>query len=120
MQRRRRSYVCARASENESARAGSVSETQAASVIAGLGTRLALHPVDSVKTRLQRLRGRRGMFGGVGALRQQIRAEGLRSLYRGLLGALCGVLPYSMRTCPVLSAAGRARTQTDEIMHRSD
>lgn len=99
MQRRRRACLCARASGRDTASVGSVSETQAASVIAGLGTRLALHPVDSVKTRLQRLRGRRGMFGGVVALRRQIRVEGVRSLYRGLLGALCGVLPYSMRTC---------------------
>lgn len=75
-----------------------VRETQISAIVAGLGTRLVLHPVDSIKTRLQRIRGRRGALHGVSAIRYFLRKKGFGSLYKGIIGALIGVLPHSMCT----------------------
>jgi Mitochondrial carrier protein len=70
----------------------SLSETQIASMIAGLVTRLVLHPADTLKTRLQHARGRRSA-GTASALISLLRAEKIPGLYRGIGGALVGVLP---------------------------
>ena len=76
-----------------------MSDTQAASVLAGIGTRILLHPIDSVKTRVQRVRSRNvNAHVSLQTARQVLRAQGIAGLYRGLFGALLGVLPYSMCT----------------------
>lgn len=75
------------------------SDAQLASTFAGLTSRVLLHPIDSVKTRLQYIRGRPGSTNASRQLIRFISAEGLPGLYRGIIGALAGVLPYSMRTC---------------------
>lgn len=58
---------------------------------AGLITRLVLHPFDTCKTRLQYLRGQSTTH----AILSFIRGERIAGLYRGIIGALVGVLPYS-------------------------
>lgn len=77
----------------------SATDTQIASTIAGVLSRLLLHPMDCIKTRLQHLRSQ--PFKSVNPGRVVIDfivAERLAGLYRGILGALAGVLPYSMST----------------------
>lgn len=74
------------------------SDTQLASTAAGLISRALLHPVDCLKTRLQHLRGRRDPVAVRVALSNFLAAEGLPGLYRGISGALAGVIPHSMCT----------------------
>lgn len=75
------------------------SDTQLASTVAGVTSRVLLHPIDSVKTRLQHLRGRPGQIDAGRQIIQFVAREGIGGLYRGILGALVGVIPYSMCTC---------------------
>lgn len=75
------------------------SDTQLASMVAGVTSRVLLHPIDSVKTRLQRLRGRPEQVDAGRHVLQFVTREGIGGLYRGILGALLGVIPYSMCTC---------------------
>lgn len=69
-------------------------ETQTASTVAGIASRVLLHPIDSIKTRMQTARGR-GMEMTVW---KTIRGGGIRGLYRGIVGSIIGVVPYSLRT----------------------
>lgn len=66
-------------------------ETQVASVAAGLFSRVALHPLDTIKCRVQYLRGTPTPR----AVASFVFRERLRGLYRGLAPALLGVLPFS-------------------------
>ena len=60
-----------------------------AGAIAGASVESALYPIDTIKTRLQAMKGSVGMKDKVMALR------GSNSLYSGLLGNLVGVIPAS-------------------------
>ncbi|QDZ19814.1 mitochondrial carrier protein [Chloropicon primus] len=60
-----------------------------AGAIAGASVESALYPIDTIKTRLQAMKGSVGLKDKVGALR------GSTSLYSGLLGNLVGVIPAS-------------------------
>ena len=60
-----------------------------AGAIAGASVESALYPIDTIKTRLQAMKGTVGLKDKVGALR------GSTSLYSGLLGNLVGVIPAS-------------------------
>lgn len=83
----------------EAAIAGAVTamrETQVASMAAGLVTRIALHPFDTCKTRLQHIRSPHPAR----AVLKFIEIEKLGGLYRGIAGALVGVLPYSLFYMP--------------------
>jgi solute carrier family 25 (mitochondrial S-adenosylmethionine transporter), member 26 len=73
---------------------------------AGLVTRLALHPFDTAKTRMQHLRG--DMRAAAPAFARFVRAERVAGLYRGVAGALVGVLPYSAVYMPSYELAQRA------------
>lgn len=73
-------------------------DTQLASTIAGIASRILLHPVDCVKTRLQHLRGRPGSVDPNATIIKFIAKEGIPGLYRGIFSALAGVVPYSMCT----------------------
>lgn len=46
------------------------------------------------------MRGRPGSFSTTAALVSFARTEGIVGLYRGILGALAGVVPYSLRGFP--------------------
>ena len=60
-----------------------------AGAIAGASVESALYPIDTIKTRLQAMKGTVGLKDKMGALR------GSTSLYSGLLGNLVGVIPAS-------------------------
>jgi solute carrier family 25 (mitochondrial S-adenosylmethionine transporter), member 26 len=72
---------------------------------AGLVTRLALHPFDTAKTRMQHLRG--DVRAAAPAFARFVRAERVAGLYRGVAGALVGVLPYSAVYMPSYELAQR-------------
>jgi hypothetical protein len=98
----------------------SLGETQLASMAAGLVTRLVLHPFDTAKTRLQHLRGGSAgarlmgvsaASGSGAAIAGFLRAERVAGLYRGVVGALVGVLPYSAIYMPSYELAQRSLGQ---------
>lgn len=76
----------------------SVSDTQIASMTAGVLSRLLLHPIDCIKTRLQYFRAHSSSAEPSKALIRFIATERLAGLYRGIAGAVLGVIPYSLRT----------------------
>lgn len=78
-------------------RQSAAADTQLASALAGIASRILLHPVDCVKTRLQHLRGRPETINATETVWRFIAKEGVSGLYRGIIGALIGVVPYSMR-----------------------
>lgn len=85
-----------RLSSRPVASAADASDIQLASTVAGVTCRVLLHPIDSVKTRLQHLRGRPGRISARKDVVQFVRREGIGALYRGIVGALAGVVPYSL------------------------
>lgn len=70
---------------------------------AGLLTRLCLHPLDTVKTRLQHMRG----TPPTRAILDFVLREKVRGLYRGAGVALVGVLPFSALYMPSYELASR-------------
>lgn len=74
----------------------SISDTQIASIAAGILSRVLLHPMDCIKTRLQNFRANSTSTQPTEALLRFIAAEGLPGLYRGISGAFIGVIPYSL------------------------
>lgn len=85
-------------------------DTQLASTIAGIASRILLHPIDCVKTRLQHLRGRPGSVDTNATILKFIAKEGIPGLYRGIFSALAGVVPYSMCTFEFLCLRQTRRT----------
>lgn len=78
-------------------------DTQLASMAAGLLTRICLHPLDTVKTRLQHMRG----TPPARAILDFVLREHFRGLYRGAGVALLGVLPFSALYMPSYELASR-------------
>lgn len=74
----------------------SASETQIASMTAGILSRVLLHPVDCIKTRLQHIRNHSSSTEPWRAILRFIATERLSGLYRGIVGATLGVIPYSL------------------------
>lgn len=95
-------------------------QTQLASMAAGLLSRVCLHPLDTIKCRVQYLRGQPG---APAVLRFALRDN----LYRGILPALAGVLPYSAvympyvraRRAPAARRASPRGTASDTANRRS-
>ena len=93
-----------------------LSDVFAASVAASVAEKALLHPVDTIKTRLQYMRVARPhtansgkmqswrawpVLGDFALLRAQPSADvGMRSLYRGLLPVLVGVVPTALVYMP--------------------
>lgn len=92
----RRNLTPRRRSEQRSVSA----EIQLASALAGVASRVVLHPIDSVKTRLQRLRGRPNSVDSAATVLDFLAREGVSGLYRGIFSALVGVIPYSLLYMP--------------------
>ncbi|KAA8495506.1 putative S-adenosylmethionine carrier 2, chloroplastic [Porphyridium purpureum] len=88
----------------------SVAEYQLAAGAAGAISKLLLFPFDTVKTRLQFLRSRgpqSARFSSRNAILKFVKREGIAGLYRGIFGALVGVLPYSLCYMPTYEALKR-------------
>lgn len=81
----------------------SLPQTQIASVAAGFLSRIALHPLDTIKCRVQYLRG----TPSASNLASFVFRDGFRNLYRGLAPALLGVMPFSLVYMPGYTAASR-------------
>lgn len=85
---------------------------QLASGCASMTQKIVLHPVDTIKTRLQHLRLTSKEFKNPAAhVVRFIRVEGLRGLYRGVTSALLGSIPVSMVYMPSYEVAKRALPQ---------
>lgn len=70
--------------------------TMLGSAASGMLARLPMHPIDTVKARLQVQRGAAGYANFLEALVAIARTEGLRGLYRGIGIAFGGSVPGSM------------------------
>jgi len=83
---------------------------QTASAAASLSQKIVLHPVDTVKTRLQYLRLTSEVEFKDPAVHvmQFIRAEGLSGLYRGVATSLIGAIPVSMVYMPSYEVTKRS------------
>lgn len=79
---------------------------------AGILSRILLHPVDCIKTRLQHFRAHSSSKEPVQALMRFIAKERLAGLYRGIIGATLGVIPFSMRTFSSLLVHNHSTTFT--------
>ena len=78
----------------------SISDTQLASMTAGILSRILLHPIDCIKTRLQHFRSHASSTEPSKALLRFIATEKIAGLYRGISGAMLGVIPYSLLYMP--------------------
>ena len=63
------------------------------SAIAGVITRVALHPIDTCKVKIQVDRTRNSAKGVIGTATQIIRTEGIRGFYKGFGPAIAGTIP---------------------------
>lgn len=63
----------------------------ACAAIAGVTGTLCIYPLDMVKTRLQNQKINNS--GGLDCLRQILRNEGAKGLYKGLTSNLIGIIP---------------------------
>lgn len=82
---------------NSEKNAFSARDTQIASMVAGVLSRVLLHPFDCIKTRLQYMRRQSSAIDPGRAVLRFIATERLGGLYRGIFGATLGVIPYSLR-----------------------
>mmetsp|Transcript_9160 Transcript_9160/g.27577 ORF Transcript_9160/g.27577 Transcript_9160/m.27577 type:complete len:319 (+) Transcript_9160:122-1078(+) len=88
----------------------SLRDYQLASGAASIAQKIVLHPVDTIKTRLQHLRLTSEVVFKDPAMHvvRFIRAEGLAGLYRGIVTSLIGAIPVSMVYMPSYEIAKRA------------